>query len=171
MPTITAKGIAVAAGLLMTSTLTVSANAATAESGPPHLSTATAPLTPAPVQDGDFTFKITKVGERTTPIGSEPFGKKPQGKFVLVYITITNHGDEAGTFHGGSQKLLAGDKEYSADATAAIYLKSANSFLEQINPGNSARSILVFDVPRSIQPTGIEFHDSAFSGGITSPLR
>jgi len=130
----------------------------------------TALADPAPVKDGKFTFKITKVTERTGRIGTELFGKKPQGKFVLVYVTVTNHGDEAQTFDGSSQKLLAGDKEYSADDEAALYLKSSGSSFEEINPGNSVRGVLVFDVPKSVQPTAIELHDSFLSDGVKSPL-
>ncbi len=43
-------------------------------------------------------------------------------------------------------------------------------FLNEINPGNQVNGIIVFDVPKDVQPTRIELHDSLFSGGVTVPL-
>ncbi|MEU4823509.1 DUF4352 domain-containing protein [Actinomadura sp. NPDC023710] len=123
------------------------------------------------VKDGKFTFVVTKVSTRTSSIGPEGVGKKPQGKFVLVNMKVTNHGKEAQTFDGDSQKLLAGDKEYSADTEAAIYLESARSLLEEINPGNTVNGTVIFDVPTEVTPSAIELHDSPFSAGVRVNLR
>ena len=42
---------------------------------------------------------------------------------------------------------------------------------DKINPGNTATVKLVFDVPASAVPTGIELHDRAFGAGVTVSLK
>lgn len=44
-------------------------------------------------------------------------------------------------------------------------------FLEEINPGNTVKGTLVFDMPKGTEPASIELHDSPFSDGITVQLR
>ncbi len=43
-------------------------------------------------------------------------------------------------------------------------------FLNEINPGNTVKGMLVFDMPKDAKPTSIELHDSPFSGGVTLRL-
>lgn len=124
-----------------------------------------------PVKDGKFTFTVTKVQNGPRRIGDQYAGKNAQGKFIFVRVTVHNHGAEAQTFFGDAQKLLAGGKEYSADSEASIYLKDAESLLEEINPGNTVKGTIVYDVPKSVMPTAIELHDSPFSGGVKMSLR
>lgn len=122
------------------------------------------------VKDGKFTFKVTKAKNGPKQIGSSYLSHKPQGRFFFVYITVRNHGDEAQYFVGDSQKLLAGDKEFSADGEASIYLKDSKSLLTEINPGNTVKGVIVYDIPKKAKPTAIELHDSMFSGGVTVSL-
>jgi hypothetical protein len=42
----------------------------------------------------------------------------------------------------------------------------SSTFLNEINPGNSAKGKLIFDVPKSAELTALELHDSPFSGGV-----
>ncbi|WP_460525889.1 DUF4352 domain-containing protein [Flindersiella endophytica] len=124
------------------------------------------------VRDGDFTFTVTKVEYSTEPIGSEYLNTKPQGQFVLVHMTVANHGKEAGTFFGDNQYALdAGGRQFSADGEAAIYLEDSESLLEQINPGNKLSGIVVFDVPKGTKIQKLELHDSAFSDGAIVTVR
>lgn len=123
------------------------------------------------VKDGDFDFTVTKVEAGPKVIGTADFGAKPQGKFVLVHVKVTNHGDQAGTFFGDNQKLKdQKGREFSADSEAAIYLDDAQSLLEEINPGNTLTGVVIFDVAPDATPTSLELHDSAFSGGVTVNL-
>ena len=123
-----------------------------------------------PAEDGEFTFVVTGVSTRTGRIGNEYVGKDPQGKFVLVKVTVTNHGDRVQTFFGSDQKLLASGKEYGADATAAAYYSSSRSLYEQISPGGRVQGAVIFDVPEDAKPESIELHDSAFSQGVRVSL-
>jgi hypothetical protein len=121
--------------------------------------------------DGDFTFVVTSVEDGPPIIGTADFGIEPQGKFVLVTLTVTNNGDSAGSFLGSNQYLIDTEgRKASADDEAAIYLDEAQSLYEEINPGNSLTGIVVFDVAVDAVPASLELHDSAFSGGVTVVL-
>jgi len=124
-----------------------------------------------PVRDGKFEFTVTKVEVGPARIGNQYLGKDAQGQFILVHLTIGNIGDVAQIFSDSGQKLFdAQGREFSADTAAAIYLDDSQSFLNEINPGNQVNGIVVFDVPKDVQPTSIELHDSIFSGGVTVSL-
>jgi hypothetical protein len=125
-----------------------------------------------PAADGDFSFVVSGVDCALTEIGNEYFGTKAQGQFCIVDVAVTNIGDSAGSFFGDNSKLLnAEGQEFSADTEAAIYLEDSDSLYEEINPGNTLNSKVVFDVPAGTTPTAIELHDSAFSGGVTVALQ
>ncbi|NTW42584.1 MAG: DUF4352 domain-containing protein [Cellulomonadaceae bacterium] len=122
----------------------------------------------AAVRDGKFEFTVTSIEPGLSRVGDDVLGKDAQGQFLLVHLTVTNIGDEAQYFDGSSQKLLdAQGRTHSADSAAAIYLGDADSFLNQINPGNTVNGTVVFDIPADATPTGLELHDSAWSGGVT----
>ncbi|MEV4719858.1 DUF4352 domain-containing protein [Micromonospora noduli] len=125
-----------------------------------------------PARDGkfEFTVKSTKCG--VAKIGNDMLGQKAQGQFCLVTVNVKNIGKEAQMFDGSSQKAYAADgTEYSADSGAAIYAnKNAETFLNDINPGNQVNGVVVFDIPKNVKLTKLELHDSMFSGGVTVAL-
>jgi hypothetical protein len=151
-----------------------------AESAPESASAQEEPAEPAPeagpgigdeAVDGDFTFVVTSVEDGPPIIGTADFGVEPQGKFVLATLTVTNNGDTAGSFFGSNQYLIDTEgRKASADTDAGIYLDEAQSFYEEINPGNSLTGVVVFDIPVDAVPASLELHDSAFSGGVTVTL-
>ncbi|GAA4583654.1 DUF4352 domain-containing protein [Planotetraspora phitsanulokensis] len=120
----------------------------------------------AQVRDGDFAFKVTKLGTASR-VGDRYLGKKAQGQFFLVYVTVKNIGEQSQAFTGEAQRLFdATGKEFSADSEAAVYMGDASkSLYEEINPGNSVKGIVVFDVPKGTDAASIELHDSPLSGG------
>ncbi|WP_454042583.1 DUF4352 domain-containing protein [Cellulosimicrobium sp. Marseille-Q8652] len=116
-------------------------------------------------------------------------------------MTATNIGDEAQVFDGSSQELTdTVGRTHSSDGSAAIYLGNANSFLTDINPGNSVvaqpveavpphvhrvidvqhaelgrrlrveEGTVVFDIPADAVPASIDLHDSFLSGGVEVAL-
>jgi hypothetical protein len=125
-----------------------------------------------PAADGKFTFVVNGVDCSATEIGSEYMNTTAQGQFCMVDVTISNTGNEAQSFFGDNAKLFnAEGQEFSADSEAAIYLEDSSSLYEEINPGNTLNSKVIFDVPSGTVPTAIELHDSAFSGGVTVDLQ
>jgi hypothetical protein len=125
-----------------------------------------------PARDGkfEFTVKSSKCGVRT--VGTSLLGAEAQGQFCLVTVNVKNIGKESQMFDGSSQKAYdAKGTEYSADSTAALYAnKNADTFLNDINPGNQVTGVVVFDIPKNVKITKLELHDSPFSGGVTVAL-
>jgi hypothetical protein len=120
-----------------------------------------------PVRDGKLEFTVTSIEPGVASVGSDAFGQKAQGQFVLMHLTIKNIGDKAQYFDGSSQKAFdAKGREFSADSGAAIYLSDSNSFLNEINPGNTVTGTVVFDMPLDAAIAKLELHDSPFSGGV-----
>jgi hypothetical protein len=126
----------------------------------------------AQVQDGAFAFTVTNVETGREALGDGFLRSEAQGSYVLVHVTVTNVGTEAQMFTSANQTLLdAQGREFEADAGAALMnVSDSESFLTAINPGNSVDGVLVFDVPEGLSPTGIELHESMFSGGATVSL-
>ncbi|GAA4693852.1 protein of unknown function (DUF4190) [Promicromonospora umidemergens] len=123
------------------------------------------------VRDGKFEFTVTKVEPGVKEIGDEFLSQEAQGQFVLVHLTVENIGDESQYFDGNNVTGYdAKNREFAADTEAAIYLDDSNSFLNEINPGNSVMGVVVFDVPADVKLSQLELHDSAFSGGVEVAL-
>ena len=122
-----------------------------------------------PARDGKFEFTVQKVKCGVAKVGTSMVGDKAQGQFCLVTVKVKNIGKEAQLLDGSSQKAYAADgTEFSADSGAAIYAnKNAETFLNDINPGNQVTGVVVFDIPKKVKLAKLELHDSPFSGGVT----
>lgn len=53
---------------------------------------------------------------------------------------------------------------------AELNVNDQSVLAAEINPGNKLDLVIVFDVPAGAVPRAIEFHDSAFSGGVKASL-
>lgn len=126
----------------------------------------------APVRDGKFEFTVTKVEPGKTQIGDQYVGEKAQGQFVLVTVTVKNIGDEPQTLIDSEQKLIDGSgRQYTSNSMAALLLPgNEDAFITDINPGNSIKAVLVYDMPKGAEPASIQLHDSMFSGGVKVDL-
>ncbi|GAA0597989.1 DUF4352 domain-containing protein [Actinomadura livida] len=123
-------------------------------------------------RDGKFAFTVTKVRKGVKKVGNEYVGDTAQGQFVFIHVTVKNIGDEARSFTHHNQTLIdTEDREFEADPEASMWSgQDTKSFLQQINPGNSVKGTLIYDVPRGTKLKAIELHDSMFSRGVTVPL-
>ncbi|WP_024934748.1 MULTISPECIES: DUF4352 domain-containing protein [Actinomadura] len=123
-------------------------------------------------RDGKFAFTVTKVKKGVKKVGDEYVGDTAQGQFVFIYVTVKNIGNKARTFTHHNQTLIdTKSRKFEADPEASLWTdKDSKSFLQQINPGNSVKGILIYDVPRGTRLKAIDLHDSMFSGGVTVPL-
>lgn len=126
----------------------------------------------APVRDGKFEFVVKGVECGVKKVGSEFLEEKAQGQFCLVEMTVTNIGDEAQLFDAGTQKGVTDTgATVDADGSAALVIpENENSFLEEINPGNSIDVVVVYDIAKDQKLTAVELYDSLFSGGVTVSL-
>ncbi len=124
------------------------------------------------VRDGKFEFTVVKVKPGVKSIGPDGFQEKAQGQFVLVTLRVENIGDEPQTFVDSAQKGFDGKgREVAPDSTAGIYIEDNEVFFEEINPGNTVKGQIVFDIPKGATLTGLELHDSLFSGGVKVSLK
>ena len=120
------------------------------------------------VKDGMFTFTITKMRNGLSAYGDDEITQEhAQGQFVI--LNVTNHGDEAQLFDVTDQHLFDGrNRKYNAES--GMFTEN-DVFLNEINPGNTVKGKIAFDMPRHRAPTRIELHDSPFSDGVTVGLR
>ena len=144
----------------------------TTPSAPPQTPAAVpAPPSPpgfdTPVRDGSFQFTVDQLACGSLTVGSNGLGKRAQGQYCLLTMDVKNIGDRAQILDSSSQKAYnAQGQQFSSDGAAAIYLADSNTFLNGINPGNSVRGVVVFDIPEGARLARLELHDSPFSGGV-----
>ncbi|MEA5154037.1 DUF4352 domain-containing protein [Raineyella sp.] len=116
------------------------------------------------VDAGDLQYTVTKVQTGVSTVGDQYVNQQPQGQYVLVTVSVKNTGKSATTFDSSLVKLY--DKnaaQYSTDTTAEIYANKQNTtFLQQVNPGNTAKGVLVFDIPKDVQPTQLGVRGGLF---------
>lgn len=123
------------------------------------------------VRDGKFAFVATSVDQSKT--AGEPSIQvetvTAQGEFVNVHLNVRNVGDQAQSFFASNQRLQIGDKQFSANDTAAMWI---GSMTVKINPGNSIQAVVSFDVAPGTSNDGVlTVHDSIFSGGANISLQ
>jgi hypothetical protein len=121
-----------------------------------------------PARDGKFEFTVSSVKCGVAKVGDEFLNKTAQGQFCEATMTVRNIGDKAQTFDGSNQKAKAADgTEYANDSEAELYANTATkTFLDQINPGNAVKGVVIFDIPKGAKIATLELHDSIFSGGV-----
>lgn len=125
-----------------------------------------------PVRDGKFQFVINRVSHRIG-VGTLGTGITAQGMFTVLHVLVTNIGTESQTLDDSSQYVFDGSgRKFDASTEADIYANPSGDsmFLQDINPGNSVRGVIYFDLPQGDQAVKAELHDSAFSGGVTVNL-
>lgn len=125
------------------------------------------------VRDGKFEFVVTKVAPGGKEIGSDFLKETAQGTFQLVSITVSNIGKEPQTLFDSNQKIIDDKgREFEPNSMAAMALdNNEDVWIKPINPGNSVKGVLVYDMPDGAVPVTIELHDSAFSGGVKVALK
>lgn len=125
----------------------------------------------AEARDGDFAFVVTQVEQGVTSVGTNPYlTKSPQGQFILVHVDVTNSSSSAQGYFSSNQKLTDQQgREFANDTEAEIYAMD-DYVVGDINPGNTASVIIVFDVPLDAVPATVELHDSMFSSGVEVSL-
>ena len=165
----------------------ISVAASGGSKGTPAASSGGAPANAAPaapqaaeigtaVRDGKFQFTITSVSHaKSVGNTADGLGDTAQGEYTILHVTVTNIGSQPQTLDDSSQYLYdASGRKYDASTNADVDLNSASGsdsvFFNDINPGNTVRGELAFDMPAKLMAVKAELHDSAFSGGVTVNL-
>ena len=137
--------------------------------------TATVAKVSEAARDGQFEFVVKSVtcGKPSVTDSSGYVTKTAQGQYCLMDVTVKNIGDKQQYFSESDQHLLnSAGQQYSPDTTATLTnSNNLDALLAQINPGNTAQGVLVFDIPKDQTPVSAELHDSSFSGGVKVTLQ
>ena len=120
------------------------------------------------VRDGKFAFTVRSVKCGIATVGDNPYlQEKAQGQFCAVQLTVANIGDEPQSMFADNQYAFDGKgRKFSANSMASMADESSQVLWEEINPGNSVKGKVYFDVPKGAKLTSLELHDSMFSGGV-----
>jgi hypothetical protein len=101
--------------------------------------------------DDAYQFTVTKIRCGVKKVGDAYSNEKAQGQFCLVSMRVKNVGNDAIDFSDENQALVdAKGKNYSPDDEAWIYLDT-DPYAE-INPGNTLKTTVPFDIPRKAKP-------------------
>lgn len=117
-------------------------------------------------RDGSFAFVVNSVDIGKTSLGDEFWNQTAQGEYVIVYLSVTNIGNEPMTFWDTDQYLYDTDERlFNADSYAALAVTPDAHWFEEVNPGNQVELPVVFDIPHGTEVWKLELHDSSFSSG------
>ncbi|GAA2104739.1 MULTISPECIES: DUF4352 domain-containing protein [Brevibacterium] len=124
------------------------------------------------VVSGDWEVTVNAVEEGVAEVGNEYLGASAQGQFVVVDLSVKNAGSTPEYFFEDNITLSdENGNSYNSDSEAGIYADEDALFLEEINPGNTADGVLVFDVPEDVSPSQLEFQGGIFSEAAAVSLR
>ena len=121
----------------------------------------------------DWEITVESVEDGVSSVGDDFLGAEAQGQFVQVAMSVKNTGSDPNFFFEDDIKLADDEgNTYSADSEAGIYAVEDNIlFLEEINPGNTAEGVLVFDVPDDVDPNQLTFAGGLFSDPVEISLK
>ena len=96
-------------------------------------------------EHGNFEFTVNEVERGVTSVTDElGLNHDPRGTYIVVSMTAANISSEAQYLEGTNQLLMDDDgKQYEYDISAS----TDTTFIDQVNPGQSAEAEIVYDVP------------------------
>ncbi|WP_433727318.1 protein kinase domain-containing protein [Nocardia sp. CA-129566] len=122
-----------------------------------------------PVRDGKFEFVVTAVDSGIPRIGLQNAG----GTYSVVTVAVRNISDEPKWFLPVGQRLVdTQGRQVDHNAIASMWQNTQRryNYSFELQPGQSATTQLVFDVPQDATPSQLELHDFLLSNGVTVHL-
>ncbi len=96
----------------------------------------------------DLIYKVTKV-ETFTEMGSSMFKKETNGKFIKVYLDITNNAKETQQIFTPRFKIIDNqDRKYDRLAEDMMYISDYLELGKQLQPGLTSSGAIVFELPK-----------------------
>ncbi|MFI7426008.1 DUF4352 domain-containing protein [Micromonospora sp. NPDC049836] len=146
----------------------------TAAAAPAPVKTTAAPAPAKPktfsigdtVRGGDFEFTVNSLKCGISQVGDSFLNAKAQGTYCRIRVTVKNVTKSAHTFHadGTITAQDASGRDFDADGEAGIYgNEDGQGFLDEINPGNSVKANVFFDVPKGTKLKTITFDAGLFT--------
>lgn len=165
--------VAVVAGVLVTlvvvAAVAVMAVGGSGETAPGSRAVAGESTHPAgsTATDSRFTFRVTSVDTARRVKGDSGKTWVAQGKFVEVWLAVTNKAARARFISADDQQLHAGGKSLGVDIDATVEVDEGPEIglPEKISGGNTETILLVFDVPVGAKPTALEVHGDTDTAG------
>ena len=103
-----------------------------------------------PLRVGDVEYVVNSRNV-TDKVGGDFIGRKANGVYLIVNVTVKNLGDKSLRVSSDFFKLLKDDKEYESDGTAGIYVnEDSHFFLSKINPDGELTGNVVFHVTQEL---------------------
>ncbi|MDP4504271.1 protein kinase domain-containing protein [Nonomuraea turcica] len=110
-----------------------------------------------PVEDGKLRFAVTST-KCPKP------AKAATTRTCQIGVKVNNIGHEARVLYPGQQKLI--DEDDMPHGGTKLLDKSGKEITPiRIEAGGAFTGTLVFELPKNLQPTGLEVHDSGLSAG------
>jgi Domain of unknown function (DUF4352) len=104
------------------------------------------------VTDDAYQFTVMKISCGTRRVGDQYDGETAQGQFCLVTMKVKNVGKDPITFSSENQALVdTKGRTYSPDDEAWVYVDDSDNIWGEINPGNSMKTVVPFDVPKKVK--------------------
>ena len=131
---------------------------------PTETPTQTAPLAQNQVVDAglQFTVDSVEVVSNVTSPSNEYLTADAQGQFVVVHLSISNIAPETGYYMAAEQRITADGTAYEPDQPTSYFL---GNIYEELAPGASMQTAVVFDIPAGSTPQLLELHGDALSPG------
>lgn len=104
---------------------------------------------PVVVDDLEFTLTKFKCGVTVKDITDSKL--KPQGQFCKVSVAVKNVGKSEEHLFDEAVKLLGDDENEFSPSSDTFFVKNALSW-ETINPGNTVKGVVYFDIPKDVEP-------------------
>jgi eukaryotic-like serine/threonine-protein kinase len=123
-----------------------------------------------PVRDGQLEFVVQSVECGVPDIGRTGWLRTADGAYCLIPIEVRNVGRESRQLNEWQVALhdSAGER-HTADVAARWFVEQ-ETLWDSVDPGNTIRGTLVFDIPADAEPVRLEFHDTVLSGGVELEL-
>ncbi len=95
-----------------------------------------------------LTYKVTKA-ETFTEMGTSLVNKKTNGKFVKVYLDITNNAKETKQILTPRFKIIDNqDRQFDRVSDDILYISDGINFGEQLQPSLTLSGAIVFELPK-----------------------
>ncbi|MFC9434527.1 DUF4352 domain-containing protein [Nocardia sp. NPDC057030] len=128
---------------------------------------ATAALAPAtatagtPVRDNKFEYTVAEVKNIGSRIDTGRGWRRADGTFEVVTVTITNIGGERQGLFGSKRLLDTQGRVFEEDSEATFRLGAgtAPDYWGSLDPGESVRQQIVFDIPVDAEPGYLVIQD------------
>ncbi|MFH1391194.1 MAG: DUF4352 domain-containing protein [Candidatus Diapherotrites archaeon] len=104
----------------------------------------------------DLSYKVVKA-ESFTEMGTSFLKKETTGKFVKVYLVITNESNKSKNIFSTRLTLIDSEgREFDKYSVASMYIADGLSFGEQLQPGLGVEGAEVFELPEDASGLKLE---------------